>query len=316
MNHMNKLVVLSLLPAFAIADLAAQTQTSEFLETGMFDTGRIQANLALDFHRQQFWNGLTDNPANVGWNLNGMWWSVTRFGSDPSDNPNPELFNKLDAADEIYLNVGVLWLEVASALAGIVDPGVSVSFFLIPGLDIPEGSLPGWSNAWPYSYPTQIKVAEINPAEVPHLRSGFAEWGLLPATEQERRDNLQPYDITTGIKDAIDQGLLTETTPWGIVFFTEEALPLTPNDPKYADLRQTVLDAKYISLELVTGVIVEPTTWAGYDINEDGDVDTVDWMGFLNVTNAPWVYSYTLGKYIYLPEANVSDNGAWAYVNQ
>ena len=76
-----------------------------------------------------------------------------------------------------------------------------------------------------------------------------------------------------------------------------------------------VMDSGSIYFENIEGYILGtgPTTWAGYDINPDGIVDTGDWMGFLYVLNAPYVYSYDLQNWIYLPEEMVTESGSWAY---
>ncbi|MEX0324572.1 MAG: hypothetical protein AB3N33_00650 [Puniceicoccaceae bacterium] len=58
-----------------------------------------------------------------------------------------------------------------------------------------------------------------------------------------------------------------------------------------------------------------PTTWAGYDIVQDGYVDTTPWLGWIWVTpDSPWVWSLSLTKYLYLPEEFVGESGAWMYI--
>jgi hypothetical protein len=55
--------------------------------------------------------------------------------------------------------------------------------------------------------------------------------------------------------------------------------------------------------------------WAGFDIvNESGDVDTGTFLGWVNVAQGDWVWSYGLSGWIYLPENIVSEAGAWGYV--
>lgn len=55
-------------------------------------------------------------------------------------------------------------------------------------------------------------------------------------------------------------------------------------------------------------------TWAGYPIAPDGhSVDTTPLLGWIDITHGDWIWSYALGKYIYLPENNVSSSGAWAW---
>jgi hypothetical protein len=58
-----------------------------------------------------------------------------------------------------------------------------------------------------------------------------------------------------------------------------------------------------------------PTTWAGYEMNaETGDVDTGSFLGWINVLGGEYVWSYSMNSWLYLPEENVSDAGAWTYV--
>lgn len=56
------------------------------------------------------------------------------------------------------------------------------------------------------------------------------------------------------------------------------------------------------------------STWAGYDILETGDVDTSNWLGFINVNNSPWIYSYNLDQWMYIEESSVNNSGSWTYV--
>jgi hypothetical protein len=67
-------------------------------------------------------------------------------------------------------------------------------------------------------------------------------------------------------------------------------------------------------------VISEPNTdvvegWCGMDL-VGGDVDTGDFMGWIYVgdlSGAGWVYSYSLGGFVYV-SACPGDSGAWVYV--
>lgn len=56
------------------------------------------------------------------------------------------------------------------------------------------------------------------------------------------------------------------------------------------------------------------TTWANYPVTEDSIVDTGDWMGFLNVANDPWAYSFSLDQWLYIRQSSVTENGSWVYV--
>jgi hypothetical protein len=43
--------------------------------------------------------------------------------------------------------------------------------------------------------------------------------------------------------------------------------------------------------------------WKGYDIVKDVWVDTLDWMGWLQVANDPYIYSLSLSGWMYIPES-------------
>jgi hypothetical protein len=59
----------------------------------------------------------------------------------------------------------------------------------------------------------------------------------------------------------------------------------------------------------------EVQNWAGYEVSDDGSsVNTAGFLGWIDISQAPWIYSYSLGTFIYLPESGVSPAGGWAYV--
>jgi hypothetical protein len=55
-------------------------------------------------------------------------------------------------------------------------------------------------------------------------------------------------------------------------------------------------------------------TWAGFPVDESGNCDTGDFLGYINVSEAPKVYSYACKTYLYMDESYVGPGGAWAYV--
>ncbi|MEX0330414.1 MAG: hypothetical protein AB3N64_03225 [Puniceicoccaceae bacterium] len=57
-----------------------------------------------------------------------------------------------------------------------------------------------------------------------------------------------------------------------------------------------------------------PATWAGYTIVDGSLIDTTPLMGWLNIASAPWLYSYSLNKWIYGDESTFGEGGAWLYV--
>ncbi|MEX0332000.1 MAG: hypothetical protein AB3N64_11305 [Puniceicoccaceae bacterium] len=79
-----------------------------------------------------------------------------------------------------------------------------------------------------------------------------------------------------------------------------------------------LLDNVYIDTtgpNLDGGTHVGGEFWGGYPLfDESGNVDTGDWLSFINVASDPWIYVYNLSTYVYMPEDYVSGTGSWAYV--
>jgi hypothetical protein len=56
------------------------------------------------------------------------------------------------------------------------------------------------------------------------------------------------------------------------------------------------------------------TTWAGYPVLETADVNTGAFMGWIKVNGDPYIYSYGIASWLYMPQNYVSSFGAWAYL--
>ena len=55
--------------------------------------------------------------------------------------------------------------------------------------------------------------------------------------------------------------------------------------------------------------------WAGYPWeDESGDVNTGNFIGWINVATGDFVWSYDLTNWLYCPEDHVTDDGAWMFV--
>lgn len=58
-------------------------------------------------------------------------------------------------------------------------------------------------------------------------------------------------------------------------------------------------------------------TWGGYpvELDESGNkwANTDDWIGYVSVTFAPWVYILNTGSWAYMNEPNPTDGGVWTY---
>ncbi|MEX0329802.1 MAG: CAP domain-containing protein [Puniceicoccaceae bacterium] len=73
-----------------------------------------------------------------------------------------------------------------------------------------------------------------------------------------------------------------------------------------------VLDLGY---ELQEAINFNTSTMFGpYEVRPDGYCDTTPWLGWIWAENDPWIWSVSLGKWIFCPGENVSTSGAWVYL--
>jgi hypothetical protein len=54
-------------------------------------------------------------------------------------------------------------------------------------------------------------------------------------------------------------------------------------------------------------------TWGGYPVRVDGYCDTSSWMGWLWVAGDPWIWSYSMERWVYCPGETIGQEGAWIY---
>lgn len=114
------------------------------------------------------------------------------------------------------------------------------------------------------------------------------------------------------------------TASWTIEFFesgVSVAGPLTAASGDFGSIQNVGFTTANGSstgtvdnFSFTVGTEVVGAQWGGYDIIDGRYIDTDPWLGFLEITNDPWLFSYSLEKYIYLPESQVSTSGAWMYI--
>lgn len=59
------------------------------------------------------------------------------------------------------------------------------------------------------------------------------------------------------------------------------------------------------------------TEWKGLPIDAMGNAATNSWLGTININAAPWIYSYSLGDYLYMPsteEETFRSDSQWIYL--
>lgn len=67
------------------------------------------------------------------------------------------------------------------------------------------------------------------------------------------------------------------------------------------------------SVELPPQPVYPKAQWGKFSIIDEQYVDTGNWFGFLEVSKAPWVYSYSLGSYLYIPDGTAEAGRGWLY---
>tara|TARA_B110000438_G_scaffold235332_1_gene232028 strand:- start:2993 stop:4447 length:1455 start_codon:yes stop_codon:yes gene_type:complete len=82
-----------------------------------------------------------------------------------------------------------------------------------------------------------------------------------------------------------------------------------PAGEQTLELQSSGTGVKIDWLEISTGA-----TWAGFPISDGNFGDTGDFIGWLSILFAPWVYSFDFNTFVYLPESAVKQNGAWMYL--
>jgi hypothetical protein len=312
-------ILLTGLSAFLLTSSNATQAQTDIIETDPgFDAGRVQMNATLTGTRLGQWTGgAAGGNSNVGWNEQGIWYSFVRFGGvDTQGEDLAVIFEKMDAAGSIKLQTAISWYEIAEGFPG--DPGVEVAVYLVPQLVVPSGSLPTTQNTWPFIYPNAVKVATIPPTVTPvDGRNNAWQFEDRVLFDPEVHPRNVEVDLTEAIKAAISAGQLDAETPWGIVFFPEAMIDQldTPNNPAWIDKRQTVMVGGYEQLVLSDDTGGE--TWNGFPVGEDGWVLTGDspegptWMGWVNVTFQPWVWSQSLNRYVVVP-----DGSGWVLISR
>ena len=111
-------------------------------------------------------------------------------------------------------------------------------------------------------------------------------------------NNLQETSAT-GKVDGIAESLYADITSGNGAYMYMQTL-LTYGQPNGID---------GMAVDTVTIGAEDPLSWHGYTADDMGWADTEGWIGWVNITDDPWIWVINLGHYIYLP----SDTN-WAFV--
>ena len=63
--------------------------------------------------------------------------------------------------------------------------------------------------------------------------------------------------------------------------------------------------------------LVDAQDWGGFEVLPDGhSINTGGFMGYIDITSAPWVWVYSLDRYVYMDESYVNPSGGWLWLPQ
>ncbi len=129
-----------------------------------------------------------------------------------------------------------------------------------------------------------------------------ASWGTAAGTLTDPMANSLPFTFSSDARESFDATGLSTGVPAGSGLAA--SISITGTAPRF--------QFAAIAFDMVEGGAAPG--WAGYPIaNSNGDVDTGAWLGWINVSHGDWVWKYSTGQWVYLPEDYVTDGGAWAY---
>ncbi|NDV62016.1 hypothetical protein G0Q06_06095 [Puniceicoccales bacterium CK1056] len=148
-----------------------------------------------------------------------------------------------------------------------------------------------------------------------------------------RSDGVIAWAALTALNGATAEHLITTSTEWilsdgtptgefreapGAPFDVETSATLSVQFAYDGTSAVVIAFGGYDTDAKIDNIVIKsPTpigdTWAGFEIINGQFVDTGSLLGILEISSDPWVYSYTIGKYIFAPQSAVARSGGWFY---
>lgn len=303
-----------LIPAIAgLAAVAAQAQTPEIFiarhsetENGLFNQGRVRISATFDGTVTTQW-GARGNAGTVG--DGSVWHAFTRFKMFERD-----LFSKIDTAGQITWTTGLIQKEKNRAVDA-ENGGHDVDVYLVldpDGTFVPSGSMPDYSNAWDWAnefglgYENTVYLGRVPQSEPMATDEEKDAENQIPLDSPAMRIT---FDLTQTLKEWIQQGLITENSTIAIGLVQRQAeIVDDQGNPRFDDPNlyihsQMVFEIgnAHLAVSAGGGAPKGPGIFSDLDL-VDGYVDSGDWLGRVEVSNYPWCYVVSLGRYIYATE--------------
>ena len=115
-------------------------------------------------------------------------------------------------------------------------------------------------------------------------------------------------EVSTGIVTATGDWQNWETMTLGPITLPagESTVRLTMNVPGEEDI-----NFNWMELRAADDSV---NTWHGFPYYDATRVIAEDWLGWLEVSKDPWVWSYGLSTWIYVPAEDAGTAGGWIYI--
>lgn len=233
---------------------------------------------------------------NIGWNFENLLWSD---GTASTVGVNVSFINNRDFFGPGYINTPLNY-GAPHYIGTNDDPGTGLSFYNLAE-NFPEG----------YYIIVYITGFLNNTGAL--VTNGRTTYYYRPA--EDNQTQLTPETLIEAT-DFTDPGAGNYKEAHYAVYGSKE-LPL--NLDFYA-LNIDVISgggASINGVQIVSAAdVVDPPAeeWAGFSYDESGWANTGDWMGWVNVANAPWVQILDLDSFGWIPDEGISESGAWVYI--
>lgn len=231
---------------------------------------------------------------NIGWNFENLLWED---GTESTVGVNVSFPNERQFFGAGYINTPLNF--GAPHYAGTSDdPGTGLSFYNLSA-NFPDG------------FYIIVYMGGFLANEGGLVTNGRTTFYYRPPADNKTA--LTPESLIEAT-DTTDPGAGNYEGAHYAVYGSKD-LPITAD---FYSLRVDVIAGGAVAINGVQIVSaseeVVTSDWAGYPVDETGWANTADWLGWVNVTDGPWIWMLAFNNYGWIPEEGVTDSGAWVYL--
>ena len=108
-----------------------------------------------------------------------------------------------------------------------------------------------------------------------------------------------PVDPPHGLDDVV--AITAGTTHIAALKADGTVVAWGQNEHQQCNTPSNLFNATAITAGIVHTAVLADESWGSYPLLEDDNVDTGDWIGWVMVGYAPWIWNYSLNNWIYVP---------------